>query len=217
MKQLSKVFSQDLANRLFEVGRINTFEADAPIFSEGETAVFLPIVVSGKIKVYRFLSPGNEVIVNVFGTGEIFAIPPVLDGSIYPANAAALERSEILLIPRRGFLALLKESNEFSVSIMSRMSELLRETTQSIEILATSSPEERIARILVWLARKEQQDLPLTISLRRQDIAQIAGLATETTIRVIRKFADEGRIKIVRGKIIIEETASLQEAYQRQV
>ncbi len=211
MKQLPGVLTDDLKNRLFDVGGVHAFEAQAAIFSEGETAEFLPIIVSGKIKVYRFLSPGKEVIVNVFGAGQIFAIPPVLDGSVYTANAAALERSEILLIPRQDFLALLKESNEFSVLIMARMSELLRETTQSIEILATASPDERIARILVWLARKEKPGLPVTISLRRQEIAQIAGLATETTIRVIRKFAKEGRINIVRGKIIIEETASLQE------
>ncbi len=104
---------------------------------------------------------------------------------------------------------MLDESQEFSKFVMSRMSGLLRETTRAIKNLATASPEARLASILLWLAEKEDSDPPVTISIRRQDIAQIAGLATETTIRAIRKLADDGFIKIVRGKVVIEDPVRL--------
>lgn len=214
MDRLSGIGSKELIERLFEVGRIRIFEAGEKVFSQGETAEFLPIIVSGKIKVFRFLSPGKEVIVNVFGAGEIFAIPPALDGTIYPANAEALNKSELLLIPRAEFLGLLDDSKEFSPMIMARMSNLLRETTQSIKNLATASPEEKISRILFWLAKKESTGPPFTITLRRQDIAQMAGLATETAIRVIRGLAKTGTIKIIKGKIIIGDPEKLLESFE---
>ncbi len=209
---LADIGSAELIARLREIGNSRKYDSGAPIFSQGETPEFFPIVLSGRVKIYRFLSPGKEVIMNVFGAGEAFAIPPVLDGTKYPANAVAIEDSKLLLIYRRDFLALLDESQEFSKFVMTRMSGLLRETTRAIKNLATASPEERLASILVWLAEKEDSKPPVTISIRRQDIAQIAGLATETTIRAIRKLADDGLISIVRGKIVIENPELLRSA-----
>ncbi len=48
------------------------------------------------------------------------------------------------------------------------------------------------------------------IAARRQDIAEMASLATETTIRVIRLFADQGLMRIVQGKIFIDSITPLQ-------
>lgn len=211
MNPLLNIGSPELATKLESVGQRRSYKTDETVFNHSDRAEFLPIVLTGRIKIFRFLAPGKEIIVNIFGAGEVFAIPPVLDGTEYPATAAALEESELLLIYRKEFLGLLNESKEFSTSMMSRMSGLLRETTRSIENLATASPEERVANILLWLAEKEGDNRPVSISLRRQDIAQIAGLATETTIRAIRKLADTGILSIVRGKIILDEPERLED------
>lgn len=211
MKPVLANISKGLAEILEESGQRRRYTAGETIFGFNDTAEFLPIIISGRIKIFRSLSPGKEIIVNVFGSGEVFAIPPVLDGTTYPATAAALRDSELHLIYRDQFLSLLKGSKEFSAYIMSRMSSLLRETTRSIEILATASPDARVANILLWLVEKENGLSPVVISLRRQDIAQIAGLATETTIRSIRKLAEEGILKIVKGKIIVDGPERLEE------
>jgi CRP-like cAMP-binding protein len=50
---------------------------------------------------------------------------------------------------------------------------------------------------------------PIIISLRRQDIAEMAALTSETTIRAIRKLAAKNLIKIERGKIIIGDAERL--------
>ncbi len=209
MNPLNDIGSEELVSMLERVGHKRVFQTDASIFSQGSTAEFLPIVISGRVKIFRFLEPGKEVIVNVFGPGAVFAIPPVLDGNEYPANAVALEKTQLLIILRDDFLRLLAESPEFKDFVMSRMSGLLRETTRSIKNLATASPEQRVANILIWLAEKEGGKPPVSIPLRRQDIAQIAGLATETTIRAIRKLADADLIRIVRGKVILEDPQRL--------
>ena len=47
------------------------------------------------------------------------------------------------------------------------------------------------------------------IKLRREDIARMSGLTTETAIRTIRHMADRGDFKIEKGKILIEDTAAL--------
>ena len=209
MKPLKNIASDDLAAQLCKVGRSKVYGSGEEVFAEGDDAEFMPVVLSGRVKVVRFLEQGKELILNIFHEGEMFAIPPVLDGKNYPATAIAMDKSKLLLIYRRDFLRLLKDSPEFSSLTMSRMSELLRETTSSIKNLVSASPEQRIGNVLVRLAKKEGRETPVTISIRRQDIAEMSGLTTETTIRAVRKLADKGLVQIVHGKIIIENVSNL--------
>ena len=161
----------------------------------------------------QFLEPGKEVIIGVFGGGEMFAVPPVFDGAPYPAAAIAMEESKLLLLYRRDFLQLLRESSEFSFAVIGWMCKMLREKTATIMNLATASPEQRVGKILLRLAEKEHSanNQQTKISLRRQDIAEMAGLRTETTIRVIRKLAAKNFVKIEHGKIILDDLEVLRE------
>ena len=205
--------SEELVKVLHRTARAKSFRAGEEIFAEGETALFLPIVLQGKVKMVRFPDVGKEVIISVFGKGEMFAVPPVFDGEPYPATAIAMEKTELLLLYREDFLRLLRESHEFSFVIIGWMCEMLREKTAAIKNLATASPEHRVGNVLLRLAEKEHNDSakPVRIPLRRQDIAEMAGLTTETTIRAARRLAEKNLIKIVRGKIILDSPEFLQE------
>ncbi|HEX3102536.1 MAG TPA: Crp/Fnr family transcriptional regulator, partial [Pyrinomonadaceae bacterium] len=156
-----------------------------------------------------FLDAGKEVIIGIFQTGEMFAVPPVFDGKKYPSTAIAIEEAQLLLLHRPEFLNLLRESSEFSFAVIEWMSEMLREETATIQNLATASPEHRVGHVLLKLAERDDNSGPVKISLRREDIARIAGLTTETTIRVIRKFAEKELLTIEHGKILIDNAEPL--------
>ncbi|MEK7854720.1 MAG: Crp/Fnr family transcriptional regulator [Acidobacteriota bacterium] len=201
--------SKDLAELLYKIGKIHSFAADEEVFAGGDAAEFLPVVISGSVKMIHFLEPGKEVIIDIFQDGEMFAVPPVFDGGRYPATAIAMEETRLLLVARKDFLSLLRDSSEFSFAVIEWMCEMLREKTATIQNLATASPEHRVGNIILRLAGKRSVEGPVKILFRRQDIARMAGLTTETTIRAVRKLADKSLIKISHGKIIVEDAAPL--------
>ncbi|HEY8563808.1 MAG TPA: Crp/Fnr family transcriptional regulator [Pyrinomonadaceae bacterium] len=209
MNKLLEIADADLRAALRKLARRKSFSENQIIFSEGEQSEFLPIVERGRVKMVRYPTVDKEVIIGIFETGEMFAIPPVFDGAPYPSSAVAMEETTLLLLYRRDFLRLLKESSEFSFAVISWMCEMLREKTATIKNLATASPEQRVGNVLLRLAEKEGGEKAVKISLRRQDIAEMAGLTTETTIRVIRKLAEKDLVKIVHGKIILERPETL--------
>lgn len=212
MKPVLETVSGDLLESLKKAGRTKTFKAGAEIFAEGEQADFLPVILSGKVKMIHFLEAGKEVIIGIFARGEMFAVPPVFDGEPYPATALAMEKSKILLLYRKDFLRLLEESSEFSFAVIGWMCEMLREKTGAIQNLATASPEHRAGNVIVRLSKNESSQIePIIITVRRQDIAEMAGLTTETTIRAVRKLAGKNLIRIERGKIIIDDLQPLRE------
>lgn len=209
MKKLLEIADSDLLAALQKAARRKSYSENQIIFSEGDKSDFLPIVKTGKVKMVRFPDIDKEVIIGIFEAGEMFAVPPVFDGGNYPSTAVAMEETTLLLLYRQDFLRLLRESSEFSFAVISWMCEMLREKTATIKNLATASPEQRVGNVLLRLAEKEGKETSVKISLRRQDIAEIAGLTTETTIRVIRKLAEKDLVKILRGKIILEQPERL--------
>ncbi len=118
-------------------------------------------------------------------------IPPLIDGLESPSTAVAIEETTLLQIPRDKFLRLLHTRNDFSLAIIHHLVALMREKTSTIRTLVTPSPEHRIIETLIKILLKENPQLkqPFQVPLRRQDIANMAGLTTETTIRVIRNLA----------------------------
>lgn len=209
MKPILYSFTPELRSKIEQHGRKVTFAPNEGIFTEGEAAIVFPIVLKGSVRMMRYLEPGKEVTIGIFREGEMFAIPPVFDGKTYPANAEAMEESKLLLIPRESFLQLLRDSNEFSFAVLGWMCDMLREKTAIIQNLATSSPEHRIGTILFRLAEEKIDTGPVRITLRREDIAKMAGLTTETTIRAVRKLADKGCFSIVHGKVVINSLEPL--------
>jgi CRP/FNR family transcriptional regulator, cyclic AMP receptor protein len=209
MQTLLDKISPELTAELYAAGHKRSFGVNQEIFAHGEEALLLPVVISGRIKMVHFLEPGKEVIVGIFEAGEMFAIPPVFDGGRYPATAIAMEDSQLLLIERQKFLDLLRRSSELSFSVISWMCSMLRDKTATIQNLATASPDQRVAAVLLKLAEKEPSNMPIKIGLRRQDIAHMAGLTTETTIRVTGRLAERSLVRIEHGKIMIDDMEKL--------
>lgn len=208
-KPLMQNLSQELSMRLHEIGTERAFSENEFVFSEGEKADLLPTVLTGRVKMVRYPTPGKEVIIGTFGPGEIFAIPPALDGKAFPATAVAMEPTRILLIPRPRFLDLMRESEEFSAVIMNRVCGILRDRSETIQILSTASAEQRVGKVLLSLFDENTHKLPFKVPLRRQDIAEMSGMTLESAIRSIRKLADRGLLDIIHGKIVLNETKGL--------
>jgi CRP/FNR family transcriptional regulator len=209
MKPLLSAASVELIASLTARGNPRQFAQGEELFAAGESADYLPIIVKGKVKMVQFPEPGKEVIIGIFGDNEMFALPPVVDGKQYPASAYTMAPSEILLLHRSDFYDLLRESHEFTLAVLGWMSEMLRQKTASIQTLAGGSAEQRIAGVLIRLFGAEPGPPPIKIKLRREDIGRMAGLTTETTIRMIRRLADTGAIRVERGKIFIDEVGGL--------
>ena len=215
MKPLLPQITSELSEMIEARGNLRAFQPEEMVFFEGDEALFLHVVKSGRVKMVHMLDAGKEVIIGIFGEGEMFAVPPVFDGKRYPSSAIAMETTRLLLIHRPDFLTLLRESSEFAFAVIEWMSEMLREKTATIQNLATPSPEHRVGTVLLKLAEPQERKLPVRITLRREDIGRIAGLTTETTIRVVRRFAEKELLRIEHGKIFIDDTEPLRRFVRR--
>ena len=209
MKPFLTSASPELKALLVNRATIRVCHPGEEVFAVGDPAEYLPIVVSGSVKMVQFPEVGKEVILEIFRDGQMFAVPPVIDGKSYPASAFAIEAAEIMLLSRKDFFDLIRSSYEFTIAVLEWMSGMLRQKTTTIQTLAGGSPEKKVASVLVRLFDAADGPAPVKIMTRREDIGKMAGLTTETTIRVVRRMKEKGLIGIERGKIILESVLPL--------
>jgi CRP/FNR family transcriptional regulator, nitrogen oxide reductase regulator len=94
--------------------------------------------------------------------------------------------------------------------VISLLSGRLREAQSRLRDMAGERVEQRLARLLLRLSAKLGSTLPFT----RQELSDMAGTTTETTIRVLSQWKDQGVISSVRGKILITDEKKLKQLGQ---
>ncbi len=169
------------------------------VFWEGDASEWLYIVVEGKVKVIKYSSLGKEFIIAFFGPGEMFGEVAVFEDRPYPASAQAVTKAKIAGIKKEDFISFLTTHPQVALRIISVLGGRLRDAQSRLRDLAGERVEQRLASVLLMLAAKLGSNLPFT----RQEIADMAGTTTETTIRVMSTLKDRRIIRSVRGEVII--------------
>lgn len=178
-----------------------TFSKKAEIFRKGDTPNFLFFVVDGTIKQYKTNEDGKELIIGIYGKGEFFGYESLLENKEYHESAAAIETSELAMIPKKDFFALLYSHREVANKFIELLSNKISDKEERLLNLAYNSVRQRTAEALVTLYEKYGSEPEIGIS--RDDLAHMVGTATESVIRVLSDFKDERAIEIMSGKIRI--------------
>ncbi len=175
------------------------------IYSEGNYPKGIYFLSKGKIKTYRTNDQGKEFITELYKEGDFFGYPALLEDNKYTDSAMALEDSTVCLIPKEDFFGLLYKNADVSRKFIKMMSNNLKEKEEQLIKLAYNSVRKRVAEALSTLSNryKKEGESEFTISISREDLANLAGTATETTIRTLSDFKEEGLISIERGSITI--------------
>ncbi len=131
----------DLEN-IAAVTTVKTIEKGSYLFREGDPARGFYIVQKGAVNVHRVSAAGKEQIIHVFRVGDSFAEVALASDRGYPADARALEGSQVLLVQKAGILTLLKRQPELALRMLGSMSSHLRLLVGQLEDLTlTDQPE----------------------------------------------------------------------------
>lgn len=188
--------------------KIKSFKKKAEVFSEGDTPLNIFFIKSGSVKVFKSHPDGKELITNIYNANDFFGFEPILEGNVYQESAVAMQDSEIVTIPKYDFTMLLQGHPEVSGGFISLLCKKVAEKEKQLLNLAYNSVRQRTAEALLKV--QDLRDKNENIQISRDDLAKIVGTASESVIRVLSDFKDEGLIEIESGKIRITQPARLE-------
>jgi CRP/FNR family transcriptional regulator len=192
----------DLEN-IAAVTVLKSLEKDDYLFHEGDRAHGFYVVQRGAVNVHRVNAAGKEQIIHVFRTGESFAEVALATDRGYPADARALEPTQVLLVQKDGILELLKRQPELALRMLGSMSSHLRVLVGQLEDLTLKDVETRLANWLVKRCPDPQSERPVRIELTmtKRVLAAELGTVSETFSRTLAKFRQQ-KLIAVKGRTV---------------
>jgi len=193
-----------------------TYPRGAVLFVEGQEPRGVFILCNGRVKLTATAADGKSVIVRVADAGEIVGLPGTISGKPYELTAEALEPIQANFIPRKDFLAFLKERGEVALKVAEILSNIYHEMTQEVRYLGLShSAAGKLARFLLDLqpVSMTQLDGPIraTLTLTHEEIAGMIGCSRETVTRLFASFKKDQLIEVHGSSVVIKNKLGLQE------
>jgi CRP/FNR family transcriptional regulator len=189
------------------------FKRGQPLFHEGWPPHSLYVVHSGRVRVFRTWSNGEEQVLRLLGPGEIVGYRPIFADEPYGASADAVEDSAICVIPREVVVDRLRREPDLALHMLAKLAVELRISEDLLMDLIRRPVRERTARLLMGLLRDAEgtpePDAILSRQLPRKDLARMIGTTPETFSRVLRGFAQRGIVDLTRDRIRVRDLALL--------
>ncbi|HYG22672.1 MAG TPA: Crp/Fnr family transcriptional regulator [Verrucomicrobiae bacterium] len=194
--------TSDLEN-IATITSLKVLDKGEYLFHEGDAAVGFYVVQRGAINVHRVNAAGKEQVIHVFRAGDSFAEVALASERGYPADARAIEPSQVLLVQKAGILELLKRQPELALRMLGSMSSHLRVLVGQLEDLTLKDVETRLANWLVKRCPNPQADRAVNIELTmtKRVLAAELGTISETFSRTLGKFREQ-RLIAVKGRMV---------------
>jgi len=203
----------DVMKSMVENRSTNTYKKKQVIYKEGNHPTQLYYVLSGKIKTFKSNDDGKELVTDLYSAGDFLGHIALLQGGVYRETAEAIDDCEIAIIPKKEFEELLSNSKEVAQKFINLLAKNIADKEHHLLNLAYNSLRKKVADALIALKNKYQiNNNPdnFRIDISRENLANIAGTATESLIRTLSDFKNEKLIDIKDGHITIMNDKKLE-------
>jgi CheY-like chemotaxis protein/CRP-like cAMP-binding protein len=176
------------------------------IYPEGNMPMFLFYIEKGKVKTVKNNRQDKELITGLYKEGDFFGYVSLFENAVYDEEAVAMEDSSIKMIPKEDFYKLIYKNRDVTNTFIKMLSKEVKEKEERLLKIAYDSVRKKVSESLLMLKNrygKEDNADHFSFPISREDLAHIAGTATETLIRTLTDFKEEGILEIKGSTITI--------------
>ena len=184
-----------------------TLPAGAVLFRPGEAVKGYAVVLSGRVDVSLTGASGREILLYSVVPGQscIQSTMGLLGGSDYTAEAITRAPTDLVLIPRERFLALVDSSPAFRAIVFRAFADRMQLMMQLLEKVAFQRVECRLAERLLALSERA----PGALQITQAALATEVGSAREVISRRLEAWARQGLVRTGRGTVEILDPQAL--------
>lgn len=195
--------SSEELDRLLLSSPAKFYKKGSVIYEEGTKMKGCYFIYSGILKIYQTGREGKEQIIKFEQAGDLFGFRSVISREPACTSVKTLSDTILCYLSGTALLELLKSNPGFAYEMIQITCKELGESNRYIRDIAQKSVKKRLAEILVMLADDFglENDGTLKLSLTREDLGNFVGTATETVIRLLSEYKNEGLVESVGRKI----------------
>jgi len=160
---LFEQFSEEELEHLVEIGRTESFDANATVFSEGDPPDKLYLILAGKAAILKRQEDQNKVALATLGKGDFFGEMALVEPVPRSATVSTVEPCEFFVVGRDSFMALLSKSPRLVPAVLASM-------VSKLDSINKQFLSEVLEKQKVYAAMERE---------RQRSLAQIAAVSNE--------------------------------------
>jgi CRP/FNR family transcriptional regulator, cyclic AMP receptor protein len=199
-------------DRVAALATRRSYEENTIIFMRGDPGDSLCGVVTGRVRISASRAGGKEVFLNIMEPGDAFGEIALLDGSPRTATATAIARTELMILQREAFFALLRTEPQLAEHLIQLLCKRVRWTAEQMEDSALLTVPAKLAKRLLSLASVHGRESPegARLAISQEELAQFLGLSRQIVNQHLQAWRAKGWISLGRGSVTLANPRALQ-------
>jgi CRP-like cAMP-binding protein len=186
----------ELKNLFDDTGQIKTFNKGEVIYKEDAYSNYVYLIISGFVKSYKMDEKGKELITALHKPDEFIGFTSFIENIPYQETAMAMDKVEVAGLPKSELKNILENNKSVSLEMMNFLTHRVSEIKDQLLQMAYSSVRKKTAQTILQFATILNTKPEEAIKISRNDLANVAGIATESLIRTLSDFKKKGLIEI---------------------
>ncbi|MEZ4781354.1 MAG: response regulator [Flavobacteriaceae bacterium] len=203
----------DLKNYISYNGELFKFHQDDIIYKEGEHSNYIYLITKGVVKCHKLDEHGKELTTGLYKEDDLFGYLSFTENIPYQDTATAIKNSEIVGILKNDLKNILDTNHKVTIELIQLLTNDLSNVKDQLLQMAYGSVNKKTALTIIKFAEKLNRKPEDPIKISRNDLASVAGIATETLIRTMSDLKKQGLITIEGRNIKILDLQKLKDIY----
>lgn len=186
------------------------FKKGETVCKQGGFASHVYFLEEGLVKVY--LEEKNKNLILTLSTKKsLLGLVSIFEGNNkLPYSISTYTNSRIRMIDMQMFRQLIRQNSAFSYRIINIINESTAQIYGRFFSLTQKQLHGRLADILLCIATRIFKSKSFELPLSRADLGDLTGMSTESVIRMMKEFKDDGLIDMQNKSIELLDIARLE-------
>ena len=177
-------------------GKVSRYRNKENIYKQGAPAYTLFYIQEGGVRLSTKTKQQPTTVTAILGVGDFFGELCLAGYPLRVSTAVTLTASSIRTIQKKQMLQMLRKKNEASNALVAYLLSSVQKYKQHVSELLNSSAEQRLARVLLRLARLDEKgpgvaEIPV---LSHQVLAEMVGTTRPRVNLFMNRFRKKGYI-----------------------
>jgi CRP/FNR family transcriptional regulator len=194
------LFEKELLKEILQVGVYKKLPEGAELIDIGSTITFMPLVISGAIKILREDEKGDELVLYFIEQGDTCAmtITCCLGASKSEIRAVAETEVELLMIPIEKIANWMNTYKTWQNFVLQSYQERMQELLEAVDTIAFLNMDERLLKYLKDKAIVNKNEV---IQVTHKEIANDLHTSRVVISRLLKALENKGEIQMNRNQI----------------
>lgn len=182
---------------------------------QGAFASYVLFVINGLAKQYLEGDNNKSFNLRIIQPGEFVGLSSVFNKNVFNYSSIALTDCQVYLVEKTAIAGVIKQNGQFGFDIIKRYCEQNSNLFESMKALLYKQMNGRMADTLLYIENIKNEYPEIFQLLSRKDIADFAGISTESAVKLLKTFEKDGLIQLSEKDILVQDKNTLKEISKR--